>query len=57
MFARFDRECKPDRIRQHDGRIVRFAECEAILRLNEAMAGLDLRPTQTSGFYWSWRLS
>jgi hypothetical protein len=38
MFARFDRECKSDRYRQHGGRIVRSAECDAILQLNEAMA-------------------
>jgi hypothetical protein len=57
MFARFDTECKSDRYRQHGDRIVRFAECEAILQLDEAMAGLNRRPTQTSGFYGSWRLS
>jgi hypothetical protein len=57
MFARFDRECKQDWNQRHGGRIVRFAECEAILQLDEAMAGLNRRPTRTSGFYGSWRLS
>jgi hypothetical protein len=56
MFARFDGECKQDGIAQAAAcRIVRIAECESSLQLNQAMPG-SITDWRKLRFYGTLRL-